>query len=109
MNKNHFSFYVAALALLLGMLPQRLLADGTLTMEESEAGTFQLEQVPEETTGFSSIYSEEVEKAFYVKSLSSYFTNANKAVGDRIRTAGNVRTTYEAQVFFLNEDGYLRF
>ncbi len=158
MNKNHFSFYVAALALLLGMLPQRLLADGvtqaqfdaaydaitasankdsegklwyriftrcvdgetkemgtdryyltsggTLTYDEAEAGVFQLSQVPNETTGFSSIYSEEVEKAFYVKSLSSYFTNANKAVGDRIRTAGNCRATYEAQVFFLNEDGY---
>ena len=81
-----------------------LTTSGTLTSDEAQAGTFQFQQVGEDAVGFSSIYSEEIEKAFFVKNGSNYFTNANKATGNSIRTSTNSRPTYEAQVFFMNED-----
>ena len=78
---------------------------GTLTTDEEQSGIFQFLQVGEDAIGFSSIYSEEIEKAFFIKNGTNYFTNANKATGNSIHTAANGRPTYEAQVFFMNEKG----
>lgn len=78
---------------------------GTLTADEEQSGIFQFLQVGEDAIGFSSIYSKEIEKAFFIKNGTNYFTNANKATGNSIHTAANGRPTYEAQVFFMNEKG----
>ena len=81
-----------------------LTPQGTLTSDEEQAGTFQFQQVGEDAIGFSSAFSEDREKAFFVKNNGKYFTNASRAIGSNIRTNSNGRPTYEAQVFFMNDN-----
>lgn len=89
----------------IGTTKYYLTTSGTLTSSDADAGSFQFVQVSEVVTGFASYYNEEQDLAFHVKNGSNYFTNANKNAGNRIRTGTNGRGTYEAQVFFRNEDG----
>lgn len=76
-----------------------LTTSGTLTTDESQAGGFTFTCVGENSGGIT-------DKAFFLKNGANYFTNANKTVGDRIRTATNGRKQWEAQVFYLNDEGY---
>ena len=73
-----------------------LTSSGTLTADEEQAAGFTLLPVGD-NDGFSNY-------AFFVKHGASYFTNANKAEGESLRTSTNGRPTYDAQVFYLGDN-----
>lgn len=80
-------------------------ADGKLSTDVDDAPLFTFTKVTPSST------EREYENGFQIKNGSYYFTNSSEEDGSSLKeghicvTNRNSRTTWEAQVFFLNEEG----
>ncbi len=84
-----------------------LTGEGKLSPNVADAPLFSFNKVAPKTSDGDGEYDNGV----YVKNSSTYFTNSSKEDGSALReghlctTNKNSRTTWEAQVFFLNVEG----